>query len=258
MRLRSSEPSHNSSPWVLWNEQEKLWFMYFHFYNHAHGTQQFRSIRTDAAASKMPGVMFWVYYRSEIDVTPDYLAKLAEHYYIHKKTDYFGDGKTGQLVTNAQFETLTGWMRAAGDGGSVERFRYESIPGLQNDHDDHGWSSHGEHGLKMVRGPRSNRASFAVSGLDTRMVYIVSAWVMADRPGRRAAMRITETDGRVIAEKKIAHAGRGTQWNEWSRITFNFTPTKPTVHIELHDEKASAGAVLYWDFVELEAAWPAE
>ncbi len=35
-------------------------------------------------------------------------------------------------------------------------------------------------------------------------------------------------------------------------------PTKPTVHIELHDEKASAGAVLCWDFVELEAAWPAE
>lgn len=31
------DPSHNSSPWVVWNEQEELWFMYFHFYNHAHG-----------------------------------------------------------------------------------------------------------------------------------------------------------------------------------------------------------------------------
>lgn len=31
------DPSHNSSPWVVWNEREKLWFMYFHFYNHAHG-----------------------------------------------------------------------------------------------------------------------------------------------------------------------------------------------------------------------------
>ncbi len=30
------DPAHNSSPWVLWNEQEELWFMYFHFFNHAH------------------------------------------------------------------------------------------------------------------------------------------------------------------------------------------------------------------------------
>ena len=30
------DPSHNSSPWVVWNEREQLWFLYFHFYNHAH------------------------------------------------------------------------------------------------------------------------------------------------------------------------------------------------------------------------------
>lgn len=30
------DPSHNSSPWVVWNERERLWFMYFHFLNHAH------------------------------------------------------------------------------------------------------------------------------------------------------------------------------------------------------------------------------
>jgi len=31
------DPSHNSSPWVVWNPQEKRWFLYFHFFNHAHG-----------------------------------------------------------------------------------------------------------------------------------------------------------------------------------------------------------------------------
>ena len=31
-----SDPSHYSSPCVLWNEDEKLWFMYFHYYNHSH------------------------------------------------------------------------------------------------------------------------------------------------------------------------------------------------------------------------------
>ena len=30
------DPSHYSSPSVVWNEDEQLWFMYFHFYNHFH------------------------------------------------------------------------------------------------------------------------------------------------------------------------------------------------------------------------------
>jgi hypothetical protein len=30
------DPSHFSSPSVVWNEDEKLWFMYFHYYNHFH------------------------------------------------------------------------------------------------------------------------------------------------------------------------------------------------------------------------------
>ncbi len=31
------DPSHYSSPCVVWNEQEQLWFMYFHYFNHYHG-----------------------------------------------------------------------------------------------------------------------------------------------------------------------------------------------------------------------------
>ena len=31
-----SDPSHYSSPCVLWNESEQRWFMYFHYYNHHH------------------------------------------------------------------------------------------------------------------------------------------------------------------------------------------------------------------------------
>jgi len=30
------DPSHYSSPSVVWNEDEGLWFMYFHYYNHYH------------------------------------------------------------------------------------------------------------------------------------------------------------------------------------------------------------------------------
>lgn len=31
------DPSHFSSPCVVWNEDEKLWFLYFHYFNHFHG-----------------------------------------------------------------------------------------------------------------------------------------------------------------------------------------------------------------------------
>jgi hypothetical protein len=31
---KPGDPSHYSSPCVVWNEQERLWFMYFHYYNH--------------------------------------------------------------------------------------------------------------------------------------------------------------------------------------------------------------------------------
>jgi len=223
-----------------------------------HLDQQFRSMRTDADASRMPGVMFWVYYRSETDVTPQYLAKLVNHYYVQNKTEYFGDGRREQLIGNPQFETLDGWKLTPGSGGQVEQFRYDKVADLQNDHDAHGWSSHKVHGLRMVRGRTANQAVFEVGNLDPRMVYTVSAWVMADKPGRAAGLRVVQADGRLIAQKQITRAGRGSQWNEWSRILFHFTARAPTVRIELHDRQSSAGTVLYWDFVELESVFPAE
>ncbi len=34
---KPGDPSHFSSPCVVWCEEEKLWFLYFHYYNHYHG-----------------------------------------------------------------------------------------------------------------------------------------------------------------------------------------------------------------------------
>ncbi len=200
--------------------------------------------------------MFWVYYRSETDVTPEYVAKLVDHYYVQNKTEYFGDGNREQLVANPQFETLAGWTLKPGVAGEVGRFRYDAVPNLQNDHDAHGWSSHKEHGLRMIRGRTANHAAFEISNLNPGMVYTVSAWVMADKPGRSAGLRIVQADGRIIAQKDINRAGRGTQWNEWSRILFQFTTKATAVRIELDDRQSSAGAILYWDFVELESVFP--
>lgn len=30
----ADDPDHSTSPWVMWNEQQQLWFMYLHYYNH--------------------------------------------------------------------------------------------------------------------------------------------------------------------------------------------------------------------------------
>ena len=113
-------------------------------------------------------------------------------------------------------------------------------------------------GLKMVRGTGSNQASCEVRGLDPRRVYVTSAWVHADQPGRRASLRIRTPVGKVLAASQTVRAGRGTQWNEWSRMTLTFTPEGSTACIELHDTQAAEGTVLYWDFIELESAWPLE
>ena len=32
------DPDHSSSPWVVWNEDEQLWFVYFHYFNHIRST----------------------------------------------------------------------------------------------------------------------------------------------------------------------------------------------------------------------------
>lgn len=46
------DPSHFSSPCVVWNSKEKLWFMYFHYYNHFHGRWK-ADPRSPGAGSQM-------------------------------------------------------------------------------------------------------------------------------------------------------------------------------------------------------------
>ncbi|MCK4850161.1 MAG: PEP-CTERM sorting domain-containing protein [Phycisphaerae bacterium] len=224
-----------------------------------HLDEQFHQIRNDSSASTMPGVMAWVLSRSEKSVTPDYFAKLVDHYYTQGNTSYFGDGNNTQLISNPQFDPNTsGWTLTPGSGGTVGQFNYSSVS-FDNDHDDHAQASHGTYGLKMVRGSSRNEASFEVSGLDTDMYYTVSAWVIAETAGQSARLAITESDGTYIDSMEIDTVGSAPdyywKWNEWSRIIFNFVPTSDTIDIVLSDWPASPGTTLYWDFIELEEAY---
>ena len=222
---------------------------------------QMHRIRNDPDAAAMPGLMFWVYYRTQRDLTPDYVARLLDHYYVKGNTGFYGDGSYQQLISNPGFDGGTaGWALQPGPGGRVERFSYATV-GFDDDHDDHAQASHGSHGLRTVRGSGSGAATFRAGGLDTAMVYTASAWVYAETAGRRATLTIDDPDGTSIASRTIDHVGTApdweTRWNEWSRIILNFQPRSDGVDVVLTDASAAAGTTLYWDFIELEEAWPA-
>lgn len=221
---------------------------------------QMHRIRNDADASTMPGIMFWVYYRSERDLTPDYVSRLVDHYYIQDNTSFFGDGGMEQLIGNPQFEDNTsGWSLSPGSGGSVGTFDYSSVS-IQNGHDSFGQTSHGTSGLRMIRGTTPNEASFQVSGLDPNLVYTVSAFVNSESSWQQAMLSITELDGTLIEREMATNVGSRpdyiNKWNEWTRLDFNFVPTASSVNVVLSDETSTVGTTLYWDFIELESAFP--
>ena len=225
-----------------------------------HLDEQLHRIRNDADASTMPGVMFWVYYQSDTNLTPNYCARLVDHYFTRGHTSYFGDGSNSQLISNPQFETNTsGWIPVPAGGGSVARFSYASV-GIANDHDSNAQSSHGSYGLQMTRGTGVNKAIYQPIGLDVNKTYTVSAWVISNTgTTNRAAVTVTKTDGTLITKQELTNVGSApdwiNKWNEWSRISFHFVPPAPSVKIILSDHYTNPASALYWDFVELEDAF---
>jgi len=221
----------------------------------AHLDTQFHQIRNGPRTGRMSGVMFWVFYRSQTEVTPEYLARLSRHYFHDNKKTRFGDGHKQQLVANHQLESMSGW-KVASRGGQVALFRYKDVKGIETDHDSNGWSGHGAGGLKMVRGTRPNRVETVVDGIDAGRVHVASAWVHSSKPNQKAGMRILGEDGRVLGEVETSRAGTGSQWDRWTRLLVTFRPDGCRVRLELTDSPASRGADLFWDYIELESAWP--
>lgn len=221
--------------------------------------EQFHRINNDADASTMPGMMFWAYYRSESELTPDYCARLCDHYYIQSNTTYFSDGNTAQLIANPGFEGGTGgWVLTPGSGGSVAQFTI-SAEGIRDNHSSDPIRNQGQgptfvphdlSGLKMVRGSTYNKASYQIA-VDTSMTYTVSAWAFANQYSTRAKVTITEADDTPIASEEITHANP----DDYARMAFNFAPPSSPIKIVLNDESTAAGRTLYWDFIELEEAF---
>ena len=221
----------------------------------AHLDTQFFTIRNDPRAATMRGVMFWAYYRSQTQVTPEYLAKLSDHYFHQRRTVRFGDGGKNQLVSNPQLETARGWTLEPG-GGEIALFKYQDVQGIRAFHDSNGWSKHGTGGLRMTRGARANLATTVVEGLTADRAHVASAWVHSSKPNQRATLRVLGRNGRVLGQAETSRAGVGSQWDKWTRLLVTFQPDAATVRLVLTDSSAGEGTTLYWDFIELESGWP--
>lgn len=218
--------------------------------------EQFHRIKNDPDASVMPGVGAWVYYRSEPE-TPEFFAKLIDHYYIQDNNTYFGDGNMNNLISNPQFDpsgATTGWTLTPGSGGQISTINYSNEGVLDN----HGYVSyigqsvsHGDYGLRMISGTTANKTSYSVYGVDTGMTYTVSAWVLSDVTGAKAKLQITDSSNNIIAYESIDI----TKTSDYTRIQFNFTPTATDIKVILSDDGSTQSTRLYWDFIELEEAY---
>ncbi|MDP7398603.1 MAG: hypothetical protein QF541_17170 [Lentisphaeria bacterium] len=215
---------------------------------------QLHSIRNDPDLAGLPGAMFWAYYRTHLDTTPEVLARLCDHYFVQGNTGYLGDGKWDQFIGNPIFDDgAAGWALVPGEGGAVELFNYRTAGVFPTRNRSSKFTGHGSHGLKMVRGATGNRVSYRCTGIDTGLVHIVSAFVMA-KSGKdnRASVTVAGPDGAESATRELP----GVRPGHWSRIAFTFVPATSTIDVVLSDEGAAVGTTLYWDFIELEDAYP--
>ena len=217
--------------------------------------EQFHRIRNDPDAASMPGVGFWVYYRS-YKLTTGYIAQLVNHYYAKGNTSYLGNGNYNQSIGNSQFDSGTGgWTLSAGSGGSIGRVAYSSA-GVKTYRDNYQQASHGTHGLRTVRGNGANTATTTVS-VAGGQTHVVSAYVfVGSGSASQAKIRVTRTNGTVIATGTVGQTDVPVGQGDWKRVQFAFDVPQgvSSVNVILTDESVSKGTTLYWDFVELEDA----
>ena len=219
---------------------------------------ELHTIRNDPLASSMPGAMFWAYYRTEAHITPDFVARLCDHYFLKGRKTPLGDGRFTQFISNPIFAHGTnGWEFTEGGEGQVGLFEYATEKGPRNLNRSSQFTSHGTKGLKMVRGTTTNRVSCTVKDINTNLVHVVSAFARPAMGAKTAAtVSIVDARSREIAAKQVDVADHDPP-RDWTRIIFKFIPTTPTIHVVLSDGNAAEGATLYWDFIELEDAYPA-
>lgn len=66
------DPDHTSSPWVVWNEREQLWFMYFHYFNHVRKTVRGYQLTALATTPDLASHRWTIWEDPSFGTTPPY------------------------------------------------------------------------------------------------------------------------------------------------------------------------------------------
>lgn len=203
---------------------------------------QFHLLRNSPLLRSTAGVAFWPFYRAE-PAAIQQVNQLTRHYFLHNQSNYFGRGHWTQLVANPSFESDGGWDLLPGMGGEarVENYSAHKIPAR------HGSVPQGKRCLLMRRGQTTNQAAQTL-GLEAGRTYLLSAYVLG---GPVAGLSAADAgSGRTLGRQSF----RDVNSDHWTRIELRFkAPHRPSeVRLTLEDQPGPPGAVLFWDFVEIE------
>ncbi len=66
------DPDHTASPWVVWNEEEQLWFMYFHYFNHVRNKVPGYQLTAMASSPDLASHKWKIWQDASSDTVPPY------------------------------------------------------------------------------------------------------------------------------------------------------------------------------------------
>jgi len=156
-------------------------------------------------------------------------------------------------VANPSFEDADGWEK----GPTTATVLYADVPDLPDYHAAK-FATHEKKVAKMARGAKRSFLSQVVP-LKPNTTYCLSAWATGADPKTAFSAGLTVADARGTSyfeagENFVKIAPKGSGPRRWQRLSLTFTTSADMrqVRITLHDAPAELGAVVYWDFVELE------
>ena len=70
------DPDHTSTPWVVWSEEEQLWFAYFHYFNHVRNIVPGFQLTAMATAPDLASHNWTIWQSASSGTTPQYVPVL--------------------------------------------------------------------------------------------------------------------------------------------------------------------------------------
>jgi hypothetical protein len=108
------DPDHTASPWVVWNEQEQLWFVYFHYFNHIRNVVPGFQLTAMATTQSLASHDWTIWQSPTSGTTPQYVPVLptTSDTWISEASTY---NTVHRLIDGSWLAFLRGTSTVAGD-----------------------------------------------------------------------------------------------------------------------------------------------